>query len=391
MACNPLITDPFVFPRRPNNRPGLPHIAYRIGSYPDFVEAMTRSIDSALPLAAWTHRTADDPGIALLEGAAILSDILTFYQEHYANEAYLRTASWRESVMELVRLTGYRLSPGIGARATLAFEARGASPVAIREGFPVKADLRDVTTAADFQTDAELVVWPHLGKFNLFRARQYGVVITGHQATFEIASVGGATDGPSIEGVELKKGDRLCLVPEENFFALLVQFFLGWTVDQPAEEIVVVDKVERTRGRTIATLAGNLTHAWLGNCRAFRLGRTFRHFGANAPLQIVETDTSVTPPKTTASNTIFWRDLLHTLNLGSRYTPFEGRLFPLDQEAPDLASGSTVIATGIAFALFSYMLPFAVSRRITAVRGSVPRWGNLSVASTIVRVDEPLA
>ena len=125
MACKPLITDPFEFPRRVHNRPGMPRIAYRIGRYDDFVEAMIRRIDVAPELAAWTHRDSDDPGIALLEGAAIVGDILSFYQEHYANEAFLRTAAWRESVTELVRLTGYRLAPGLGGRATLAFEARG--------------------------------------------------------------------------------------------------------------------------------------------------------------------------------------------------------------------------------------------------------------------------
>src|SRR5688572_23219258 len=156
MACNPLITDPFVFPRRADNRPGLPRVAYRIGRYADFVEAMKRGIDAAAELAAWTHRDADDPGIALLEGAAILGDILAFYQEHYANEAYLRTAAWRESVAELVRLTGYRLAPGISGRATLAFEARGELPVSIHQGFAVKVELEQLPAPADFETDAEL-------------------------------------------------------------------------------------------------------------------------------------------------------------------------------------------------------------------------------------------
>jgi hypothetical protein len=157
MPCDPLITDPFVFPQRPVNRPGLPRIAFRIGRYADFVEVMKRGIDAAPELAGWTHRLPDDPGIALIEGAAIVSDILSFYQEVYANEAYLRTAAWRESVSELVRLTGYRLAPGIGGRSTLAFEARGALPVVIREGFPVKIELADVTTPAEFRTDTELV------------------------------------------------------------------------------------------------------------------------------------------------------------------------------------------------------------------------------------------
>src|SRR2546429_6105796 len=144
MACNPLIADPFAFPRRPSNRAGLPRIAYRIGRYADFVEAIKRAIDAAPELAKWTHREPDDPGIALIEGAAILGDILSFYQERYANEAYLRTAAWRESVAELVRLTGYRLAPGIGGRATFAFAVKGSNPVTIRAGFPVKADLADV-------------------------------------------------------------------------------------------------------------------------------------------------------------------------------------------------------------------------------------------------------
>ena len=354
---------------------------------------MTRGIDAG---AADSRRgrtaTADDPGIALLEGAAILGDILTFYQEHYANEAYLRTAAWRESVAELVRLTGYRLAPGIGGRATLAFEARGKAPVTIREGFPVKADLADVSTPADFQTDAEIVAWPHLGRFNLFRPRNYSVIIAANQARLEIASVGGATDAVAIEGVELKKGDRLLLVPEENLFALLVHFFLlGWTLDQPAEEIVVVEKVERTRGRTIVTLAGNLTHGWVTSCRAFKLGRTFRHFGANAPLQLVETNTSATPPTTTATSTIFWRDLRNATSHGVQSTNLDPKVFLLDQEVSDLASGSTVIATGIVSDVRTYVLPFAVSRQVTALRGGGPRWGNLSAASSFVRLNDVLA
>ena len=390
MACNPLISDPFVFPRRPDNRPGLSRIAYRIGAYPDFVESMTRGIDAALPLAAWTHRAADDPGMALLEGAAILGDILTFYQEHYANEAYLRTAAWRESVAELVRLTGYRLAPGIGGRATFAFEARGPRPVTIREGFPLKADLEDVSTPADFQTDAELVAWPHLGRFNLFRARNYGIVIAGNQAQFEVASVGGVSTAPALEAVALKKGDRLLLLPEENIVALIFQLLLGWTLDQPAEEIVVVEKVDRTRGRVIVTLAGNLTHGWLSTCRAYLLGRSFGHFGANAPPQIVQT-TNGDPPTTSVTATTFQRDLRNRTEHAGAYVPLDANLFALDQQARDLASGTTVIVSGFVTDFDEYALNFALSRLVRAASSGVLQWGNLSAASTFLRLNGALA
>jgi hypothetical protein len=72
---------------------------------------MLRDLNACTDLARWTHRAPDDPGIALIECAAVVADILTFYQEHYANECFLRPAAWRESVQELVRLTGYRFTP----------------------------------------------------------------------------------------------------------------------------------------------------------------------------------------------------------------------------------------------------------------------------------------
>src|SRR5215510_2599165 len=122
--CRNDCIEPLRFPKRPSNRPGLSRIGYRIGTYSDFLEALVRNLNKDPTLIGWTHRGADDPGIALLEGASILGDILTFYQELYANEAYLRTAQWRESIADLVRLLGYRLSPGLGGKGTFAFEVK---------------------------------------------------------------------------------------------------------------------------------------------------------------------------------------------------------------------------------------------------------------------------
>lgn len=393
MAFDPLITDPFQFPRRAFNRPGLPRIAYRIGRYADFREAMTRALDAAPELAAWTHRHPDDPGIALMEGAALLGDILSFYQEHYANEAYLRTAAWRESVAELVRLTGYRLAPGIAGRATLAFEVRGGSPLTLRAGFPVKADLEAQDTPAEFETDSELIAHPHLGRFNLFRPRRHGLVIAGGQNRFELAMADAATDAAALEAVELKKGDRLLLLPEDNLLALFFQLFLGWKpLEQPAEEIVVVDAVERTRGRVVVTLAGQLTHGWFTQCRAFRLGRTFKHYGANAAKDFVTFDLATTPPTSTSAPTKFVRDLRAFTDLGTAgYSDIDARVFPLDLEATDLAAGAQVVITGAVSDGISASVPFAVARRITAVANAAPQWANVSSVATYLRLDDVLA
>ncbi len=114
-----------------DNRPGLPAIAYRAGSYWSFRESLLARLSSAdFPaLARLTSRDDDDFTIALCAALATLLDVLTFYQERIANENYLRTATERVSAWELARLIGYRPAPGVAAATYLAFtlqEAPGA-------------------------------------------------------------------------------------------------------------------------------------------------------------------------------------------------------------------------------------------------------------------------
>ena len=50
-----------------------------------------------------------------------MADVLTFYTERYGNESYLRTATQRQSVVDLAALVGYEPSPGVAANTSLAF------------------------------------------------------------------------------------------------------------------------------------------------------------------------------------------------------------------------------------------------------------------------------
>lgn len=390
MPCKPLITDPFVFPRRIDNRAGLPRIAARIGRYADFVEAMKRHIDAAPELAAWTHRDADDPGIALLEGAALLGDILSFYQEHYANEAYLRTAAWRESVAELVRLTGYRLAPGIAGRATLAFEARGDQPVTLRQGFPVKAELADLPTPADFLTDAKLDVWPHLGRFHLYRARRYASTLPAGSTSFELAKVDGRGDSASLAAFELKPGDRLMLLPAEP----------AWTTSgntqfaQPAPQTVKVRLVTRLLDRVIVDLDTPLVRAWTTPVTAWRLGRTMRHLGHNAPPKTVTNTTSGgTIIGAAESSTRFERhlDTSHDCFNTSASVPLPPTLMPLDSEITDLTVNTRlVIQAEVGDSNGGPRFSLSVLRTIRALRAGTLGFGNLNGPSTLLTLDQAL-
>ena len=158
-----------VFPQDIFNRPALDDIDYRIGSYSRMREHMLDLMNSSVVLSGWTHRAPDDPGIALLEGNAIVGDILTFYQNLYANQAFLRSADWRESVADLVQLLGYRLAPGVGGEATFALKVKGKSMVTVPKGFGFKAQLENREQPDELESTAEVTAYPHLSEFNLYR------------------------------------------------------------------------------------------------------------------------------------------------------------------------------------------------------------------------------
>ena len=437
MSCHPLIDDFFEFPKRALNPPALPRIACRIGRYADFVEAMLRSIDAAPELAAWTHRKADDPGIALLEGAAILGDILTFYQEHYANEAYLRTAAWRASVAELVRLTGYRLAPGLGGRATLAFEVRGSAALTIREAFPVKLELQDAAAPAVFQTDAPVLAWPHLGRFNLYAPRLYDTALAAGATSVELATVNGAGDSASLAAIEFKAGDRIMLVPDETVWSAAGAAY----APQATPQVVTVAKVTRTLDRVVLGLDKPVVSSWPLPLRAWRIGRTFRHFGHNAPPQLVRTslDAAGAITGSTASDTAFERSLRSGQSTGAAttgsgsipsptldsggllessrvvsggvltsatpdlvddlllmvsgvdwYTNLTTTEIPLDQEVNDFAVGGGVIMQGRVRIDVNGTVPFVLTRSAVEARAGAMQWGNLGGASTILSLDGEL-
>jgi hypothetical protein len=137
--------DPAPEPSPIYNRPGLPALSYRVGTYGTFLRRMANNLarytlpdgDHAgeRPLADLATRALDDPSIALLDAAAVVADVLTYYQERIANEGFLRTATERRSVLEMARAIGYELNPGVSATAYLTFTVEDA------EGAPGKSNV----------------------------------------------------------------------------------------------------------------------------------------------------------------------------------------------------------------------------------------------------------
>src|ERR1700688_234569 len=313
-TCSNNCSTPQVFPRIIDNRPSLTHIAFRIGTYADFRQALFSELDRSQLLLAWTHRQADDPGIALLEGVAIMGDILTFYQELYANEAWLRTAAWPESITGLVRLLGYRPAPGIGGESEAAFEFKGATPVTVPAGFVVNAKITSQPKPVDFETSANVVGVRHLSRFFLY-------------APWSTPAIGPATSVLSVAtsalaeaGVTIKPKDRLALLDPA-------------TVANPESvnwQIAVVGSVSVVLDQTVIALTGSWQRRAPsgGVLMAYKLGRSFHAFGYNAPATQISISGNV------ATSTKVHTPIPLPLILDA---------FPLERNVDDLSAGATML------------------------------------------------
>jgi photosystem II stability/assembly factor-like uncharacterized protein len=165
------------------NPPGQRALSYRVGTYATFLREM---LDQARivtlpdgpnrgnkPLEHLNPDATDDFLIGLFKAWATVGDVLSFDQEHIANEGYLRTATERRSVGELACMLGSELEPGRSATAYLAFTVASTADTPSRVRIPYGTTIRIATNpgrpVVTFETSKEFearAAWnalqPHL-------------------------------------------------------------------------------------------------------------------------------------------------------------------------------------------------------------------------------------
>src|ERR671914_504758 len=91
----------------------------------DYVSLLASMLDlAAQKLPEWTDRSENDFGRLLLETFAYVGDVILFYQDRIANEAFLETATERRSVIDLLSLIGYTLATPAPASVVVELQAR---------------------------------------------------------------------------------------------------------------------------------------------------------------------------------------------------------------------------------------------------------------------------
>jgi len=175
-CCDPQ-TAPAAVPLSIENPAGLSAIGYRIGTFTSFRRTMLDRVTGAggvatsppvpAPFANWHEGADGDYQTIFIELWAYLTDILTFYQERIANEAYIGTATQSDSSRLLAQLVDYRPSPGAGATGLVAFTVATNRVVAVPQGFRVASRAQPGLAAAVFETSLPLTARAEHGAIRL--------------------------------------------------------------------------------------------------------------------------------------------------------------------------------------------------------------------------------
>jgi hypothetical protein len=329
--------------QKPENRAGLKQLAYRITDYTASRKGLLTQLRDSLrpeqrgqkgPLFGLTTRDRDDAAIALLDAWAVLADVLTFYQERIANEGYLRTATERRSVLELARMIGYELNPGVAASSYFAFTVEDApgSPeeATIPKGTQVVSVPEDDELPQTFETSEDFLARVDWNNLKPRSSRPQTVKSPTQEGLPDI------DQQLYIKGVntQLKPGDFILLL-DRDFADRRYLLLLTEVMANPADDYTLVRwktafSVSDTALPTDSILLQN------PQILAFRQKAFFFGYDAPQTVSLVVQPNPANP--TTNLDTRTWRDISNSLN-----APPDDRSIDLDALYPQILEASWVV------------------------------------------------
>ena len=135
---------------------GRTSIAYTNKDY----DSLRRELLARVPQLTdrWTDFNASDLGVVLLELFCGIGDMLAYYLDAQAAEAFLPTARQRQNVINLCKLISYRLDAPVAATTSLRFSLAAPldADLVIPEGTACRARLDDGDV--EFETAADAII-----------------------------------------------------------------------------------------------------------------------------------------------------------------------------------------------------------------------------------------
>jgi Baseplate J-like protein len=171
----------------------VPSVDYSSRDYTSILADMTTLIPNFSP--SWTNRDPADFGMTLLELFAYMGDLLNYYIDRAANEAFITTATQRQSVLELAKMLGYTPTDASAATVTLTFQNSTGSDVTLPALTQVATSLIANATTAQvvFETDAAVTIPAKSGAIN------GSVTVTATQGETISNEIIGVSDGTASQ------------------------------------------------------------------------------------------------------------------------------------------------------------------------------------------------
>ena len=355
----------------PGNRAGLSALAYRVGTYGSFRQQMLDAIAGAPALSGLTTRQSDDYSITFIELWAALLDVLTFYQERYANEVFLRTALQPASLQRLARLLDYRPSPGVAAGAKLAFTLDAGTTLQIPVGLKVQNVPTQTSPAQTYETLEAISADARFNRLRIYPAPVAAnpLAAGNTQATLD------RLNGPALLAA-LAANDPVVIFNDAG-------------TDLPEEKKIAGLAVQDDR--VVLSWTRPLQGAdWTANSLAFKYRRNFHPFGCNAPPSFMQPSTSASVPggiAWTQQSTDFSRPAGNVLTLDARYSDLATGtellfVIPPPPPPPTPSTGGGLFFGGVEFEAVAAS-PFSAAAALPALAGPVSARGSEYLGSLL--------
>jgi hypothetical protein len=144
----------------------IPQVDYTSKDYASIRQDIIDLIPYYAPL--WTNRDPADFGMVLIEAFAYMGDLLNYYIDRSANEAFIGTASQRSSILKIANLLGYLPTQSTAAVATLTFQNSSSVSVTVPALTQVATNTvsNGVNSQVIFETDKDVTVPAKIGTTN---------------------------------------------------------------------------------------------------------------------------------------------------------------------------------------------------------------------------------
>lgn len=141
-----------------NSSTNAPTFDYTSRDYASIYADLLNRIPNYLP--EWTSRSQTDFGLVLLQMFAYVGDILGYYEDRIAGEAFLQTATQPQSILNIAAMLDYQPTQTVGAVATLQITISNAvvGPYTIPMGTQFQTLASAITPPVIFETNTALTI-----------------------------------------------------------------------------------------------------------------------------------------------------------------------------------------------------------------------------------------